>query len=147
MNYDRVIYKPPEVTRSRTEDKEIWWDVYVTTPMRAEHNIYGTLGLKEQKVHHHRDISTTGYKPGVCLQEQTREICFSGMSTTTAVPEVYIFYHSHHCWALEAVPKKLEENLQCLGMQRDKIQTIINRLQRAALLGSVKICKMVLKCN
>ena len=26
---------------------------------------------------------------------------------------------------LGAVPKNLEENLQCLGMQRDKIQTII----------------------
>ena len=49
--------------------------------------------------------------------------------------------------ALGAVPKNLEENLQCLGMQRDRIQTIINRLQRAALLGSVKICKTVLKCN
>ena len=36
MNHDRVIYKPPEVTR--TEDKEIWWDVYVTTPRKVEHN-------------------------------------------------------------------------------------------------------------
>ena len=36
MNHDRVIYKPPEVTR--TEDKEIWWDVYVTTPGKVEHN-------------------------------------------------------------------------------------------------------------
>ena len=36
MNHDRVIYKPPDVTR--TEDKEIWWDVYVTTPGKVEHN-------------------------------------------------------------------------------------------------------------
>ena len=36
MNHDRVIYKLPEVTR--TEDKEIWWDIYVTTPGKVEHN-------------------------------------------------------------------------------------------------------------
>ena len=36
MNHDRLIYKPPEVTR--TEDKEIWWDVYVATPGKVEHN-------------------------------------------------------------------------------------------------------------
>ena len=83
MNHDRVIYKPPEVTR--TEDKEIWWDVYVTTPGKVEHN---------------RPVMVlcSGYKPRACLQEQTAEIFVSSMSTTTAVPEVYIFYYRHHCW-------------------------------------------------
>ena len=147
MNHDRVIYKPPEVTR--TKDKEIWWDVHVTTPRKVEHNIPDMVlwDIKNRKctiIEISVSLDTNlefAYKSKqekyvslVCqLQQLYRRYTYSIIVITVG--------------ALGAVPKNLEENLQCLGMQRDKIQTIINRLQRAALLGSVKIRKTVPKCN
>ena len=147
MNHDRVIYKPPEVTR--TEDKEIWWDVYVAIPGKVEHNRPDMVlwDLKNRKctiIEISIPLDTNlelaykskqkKYMSLVCqLQQLYRRYTYSIIVSTVG--------------ALGAVPKNLEENLQCLGMQRDRIQTIINRLQRAALPGSVKICKTVLKCN
>ena len=147
MNHDRVIYKPPEVTK--TEDKEIWWDVYVTAPRKVEHNrpdmVLWDLQNKRCTI---IEISVPldtilefAYKSKqekyvslVCqLQQLYRRYTYSVIVITVG--------------ALGAVSKNLEENLQCLGMQRDKIQTIIKRPQRTALLGSVKLCKAELKCN
>ena len=147
INHDRVIYKPTEVTR--TEDKEIWWDVYVATPGKVEHNRPDMVlwDLKTRKctiIEISMPLDTNlelaykskqqKYMSLVCqLQQLYRRYTYSIIVITVG--------------ALGAVPKNLEENLQCLGMQRDRIQTVINTLQRAALLGSVKICKTVLKCN
>ena len=147
MNHDRVIYKPPEVTR--TEDKEIWWDVYVATPGKVEHNRpYMVLwDLKNRKctiIEISVPLDTNlelAYKRK--QQKYMSLICQLKQLSWRYTYSIIVITVG----ALGAVPKNLEENLQCLGMQRDRIQTIINRLQRAALLGSVKICKIVLKCN
>ena len=36
MGHEKVIYKPPEVTR--TANKEIWWNISMSTPEKVEHN-------------------------------------------------------------------------------------------------------------
>ena len=43
-----------------------------------------------------------------------------------------------------AIPKNLENNIKKLDIETDGVETIIKRLQKAAVLGSVKICKTVL---
>ena len=45
---------------------------------------------------------------------------------------------------LGAVPDNLTENLLALRIDQDKIVTTIHRIQRAALLGTIKISKTVL---
>ena len=42
------------------------------------------------------------------------------------------------------VPRNLELNLKKLELKADRINTVIERIQKAALLGTVKICKTVL---
>ena len=46
--------------------------------------------------------------------------------------------------ALGAIPKLLEENLKKLYAE-DRIPVIIQRIQKAALLGTVRVCKTILK--
>ena len=36
IGHEKVIYKPPEVTR--TKNKEIWWDISVSTPRKVKQN-------------------------------------------------------------------------------------------------------------
>ena len=47
--------------------------------------------------------------------------------------------------ALGAIPKTLTCNIQRLGITKEKTRTVIHRIQRAALLGTVKVCKTALK--
>ena len=42
------------------------------------------------------------------------------------------------------IPKNLENNIKKLDIETDRVETIIKRLQKAAVLGSVKTCKTVL---
>ena len=46
--------------------------------------------------------------------------------------------------ALEAIPKLLEENLKKLYTE-DRVLVIIQRIQKTALLGTVRVCKTILK--
>ena len=47
--------------------------------------------------------------------------------------------------ALGAVPKNLDLNLRKLNFEKEKIAVLIQRIQRAALIGTPKICKTVMK--
>ena len=53
----------------------------------------------------------------------------------------YIHTYIH---ALGAIPKLLEENLKKLYTE-DRVPVIIQRIQKAALLGTVRVCKTILK--
>ena len=47
--------------------------------------------------------------------------------------------------ALGAVPKNLDLNLRKLNFEKEKIAILIQRIQRAALKGTLKVCKTVMK--
>ena len=47
--------------------------------------------------------------------------------------------------ALGAVPKNLDLNLRKLNFEKEKIAVLIQRIQRAALTGTLKVCKTVMK--
>ena len=47
--------------------------------------------------------------------------------------------------AFGAVPKSLATNLGKMSLNKDRTEIIIQRLQRAALIGTLKVCKSVLK--
>ena len=47
--------------------------------------------------------------------------------------------------AMGAIPKNLEENLDKLHFTKDRIKVIIERLQKAALIGTMKICKTAMR--
>ena len=47
--------------------------------------------------------------------------------------------------ALRAVPKNLDLNLRKLNFEKEKIAVLIQRIQRAALTGTLKVCKTVMK--
>ena len=44
--------------------------------------------------------------------------------------------------ALGAVPKNLDLNLRKLNFEKEKIAVLIQRIQRAALTGTLKVCKL-----
>ena len=116
-----MSYKSPEVTR--TEDKEIWWDVYVATPEKVEHNrpdmVLWDLNNRKCTI---IEISVP-LDTNLELAYKSKEKKY--MSLVRQLQQLYRRYIYSiiviTVGALGAVPKNLEENLQCLGMQRDRI--------------------------
>ena len=49
--------------------------------------------------------------------------------------------------AFGTVTNELKENLQMLGLSGAKSDQIITAIQKKALIGTMKICKIVLKCE
>ena len=46
--------------------------------------------------------------------------------------------------SLGAIPVNLKQNLLKVGIEEDKIRTVTHRIQRAALLGTIRIGKTIL---
>ena len=46
--------------------------------------------------------------------------------------------------AMGAVPQSLEENVKKLNFAQDRIKTVTERMQKAALIRTMKICKTVM---
>ena len=46
---------------------------------------------------------------------------------------------------LGAIPRDLENKLKEIGIEPERIKTVIGRLQKAAVLGTMKVCKTVIK--
>ena len=147
MGHEKVIFSPPEITR--TENKEIWWDISVLAPGKVEQNKPDMVlwDLKNKKC----TIIEVTIPPDTNLEYAYINKQQKYMPLICEMQELYRMYTYHvvviTIGALGAVPKNLEENIRSLGIDNDRLQTLVNRLQKAALLGSVKICKTVMKCN
>ena len=50
--------------------------------------------------------------------------------------------------ALGSIPNRLNGNLERIGTEKSRVPQVAEIIQRAALIGSVKVCKTALKmCN
>ena len=122
MGHEKVIYKPPEITR--TENKEIWWDTSVSTPGKVEHNKPDMVlwDLKNKKciiieviipldtnLEYAYINKQQKYMPLICQMQQLYR------SYTYHMAVIMI-------GALGTVPKNLEENTRSLGIDNDSIQ-------------------------
>ena len=47
--------------------------------------------------------------------------------------------------ALRSIPHGLKQNLQRIGIHKARIETVTQGIQKATLIGSVKVCKTALK--
>ena len=44
-----------------------------------------------------------------------------------------------------SIPKNFHENLRKLNIQEERLNTVQQRIQKAAIIGTIKICKTVMK--
>ena len=121
MGHEKVIYKPPEVTR--TENKEIWWDISVSTPGKVEQSKPDMVlwDLKNKKctiievtvpldtnLEYDYINKQQKYMPLICQMQQLYRTYAYHMAVITIGD-------------LGAVPKNLEESIRSLGIDNDRI--------------------------
>ena len=141
---EKMNMKPPPVTSK--DQMEIWWDQQIRTITKIEKN-----------------------KPDIIIWHSDRQLCQIIEITVPLdtnlkkaykdkqekyIPLITNMQRVHRRYkyetviitmgAMGAVPQSLEENLKKLNFAQDRIKTVTERMQKAALIGTMKICKTVM---
>ena len=141
---DKMEMKPPPVTNK--DQMEIWWDEHIRTISKTEKNrpdiiIWHSDKRLCQIVEITVPLDTNLKKAYKDKQEKY-------IPLITNMQRVHRRYNYEtviiKMGAMGAVPKSLEETLKKLNFEQDRIQTITERMQKAALIGTTKICKTVM---
>ena len=142
---ERLIYKLPKVTKVR--ELEISWDNEIYTISKVDHNrpdmvIWDSTSKQCQIVKVTVSLDTN--LPKACKDKKQKYI-----PLVSQMQQMYREYKTSitiiAVGALGAIPKTLTCNIQRLGITKERTRTVIHRIQRAALLGTVKVCKTALK--
>ena len=136
--------KPPPVTSK--DQMEIWWDQQIRTITKIEKNkpdiiIWHSNRQLYQIIEITAPLDTNLKKAYKDKQEKYTLLI-------TNMQRVHRRYKYETViitmGAMGAVPQSLEENLKKLNFAQDQIKTVTERMQKSALIGTMKICKTVM---
>ena len=145
MKNEKINYNPPRVTIKN--EIELGWDMEIHTVTKVKKNqpdivlwnhelktcqiieITVPIDTNLKEAYHQKEI-----KYITLIAEMQRMYSDYKFSTTVIT-----------IGALGAVPKNLDLNLRKLNFEKEKIAVLIQRIQRAALTGTLKVCKTVRK--
>ena len=142
---ENMIYKPPPVTKKN--NLEIWWDKSITTATRVEKNwpdiiIWDTTSKICKIVDAGVPLDTN--PENVYQDKKSKYIPLIGQ-----MQQIYKDYKfmaiAITVGCLGSVPKKLPEELKQIPFNDEKLKLLIPRMQKAAILRTVHICKTTMK--
>ena len=141
---NRLILHPPEVTNNG--DQEIWFDIMIKTTPKVVKN-KPDIVIWDKK-HMSCKIVEITVPLDTNLEKATKEKQLKYIDLVTKMQSMYKGYSFNtlviSVGAMGAIPKTLERNLHKLFPNKNNIDMIIQRLQKAAILGTVKVCKTVM---
>ena len=134
----------PDVTK--TTKAEMWWDQKVKTVARIEHNrpdmVFWDTKNKPCKLIEISVLLDNNIAHAYKLKQEKYIELISQMQRLYRGYKYSVIVITVGC--LGAIPDNLTENLLALEIDEDKIATTIHCIQRAALLGIIKVSKTVL---
>ena len=142
---EKLEYDPPPVKRQ--DNQEIWWDKYVKTANKIKKNRPDiTIWDTQKKICQIVEVSV----PLDMNLSQVREDKES--KYLPLISQMQRMYNNYKIevipvlvGALGSIPHGLKQNLQRIGTDKARIETVTQRIQKAALIGSVTVCKTALK--
>ena len=141
----KPIYNSPLVA---TKDRlEIWWDVDVQTVAKVKNNKPDIMLWKHEEKTCQLVEFTVPLDTNLANAYHQMEVKY--VPLISELQRMYLGYKFKTnvitIGALEAVPKILAANLEKLLTNKDRIPIVVQRIQRAALIGTSKVCKTTLK--
>ena len=142
---DEVKKKPETTTRSG--NIEIWWDKKISVQPPVENNrpdiVLWNLETKKCAI---IDICVP---MDVNVSREEKEKCDKYLLLSSRLQRLYPQYIYNVIpivlGSTGFIPKTLQNHLQGCGIKEDRIRSIIRRLQRKALYGSMKIVKTAMR--
>ena len=144
MNVEKLI-DPPEVTK--TADNGMWRDKKVRRVTKIKHNRPDMIYW--DKKHKQCEIIEISVPLDNNMQQEYKLKQGKYIELISKLQKMYHGYKysvitiTIRC--LGAIPVNLEQNILRLGISKEKLRTVIHRIQRAALLGSIRISKTILR--
>ena len=145
LKSDELTIKPPLVTKK--EEMEIWWDEPVQTIGKVEKNKPDMiLWYTDKKLCLIVEITVP---LDINLKTAYKEKEFKYIPLISNMQHVYSEYRFQmviiSLGAMGAIHKNMEENIEKLHFTKDRIKVVTERLQKAALIGTMKICKTAMR--
>ena len=137
----RQLPNPQAITKNGS--REIWWDLPVTTPVKVKHNRPDIIFWdNDEKKCIIIDVCVP-LDVNLSKQYQTKRDNYTPL--ISQLQRIYPTYRYSIVpvivGALGTVPKIITEDLKKIGIEKDKIDSVSKRIQKLALLGSLKIMK------
>ena len=143
-NLEKVI-DPPEVTK--IADAEMWWDKKVKTVTKIERNrpdmIYWDKKNKQFEIIEISVPLDNNMQQAYKLKQGKYIELISQLQKMYRGYKYSVITTTVRC--LGAIPVNLEQNILRLGISKERVRTVTHRIQRAALLGSIRISKTILR--
>ena len=144
LENEKLVYNPPPVTK--VGEIEIWWDEPIRTHPKVEKNrpdlVIWDTGQKLCKIVEITIPLDTNIATAYREKEKKYTQLISAMQQQYRGYKFLVIVIA--AGGLGCIPKNLELNLKKLGLKEGRINPTIERIQKAAILGTVKICKTVL---
>ena len=140
---DKMDMKPLPVTSK--DQMEIWWDQQIRTITKIEKKMPDIIWHSDRRLCQIVEITVP---LNTNLKKTYKDKQEKYIPLITNMQHV----HRRHNFetviitmgAMGAVPKSLEENLKKLSFEKVRIKTVTEQMQKAALIGTMKICKTVM---
>ena len=131
---------PPETTKAQVE---IWWDERAKTTTKVENNRPDIIIWRFDK--QLCQIVEIPIPLDINLRKAYKEKQEKHITLITNMQRIYKGYRYEliiiTVGAMGTIPKTLDDSPRKLNFDQDQIRSITERLQKAALIGTMKVCK------
>ena len=130
-----------------TPTKEIWWDKPLQTPKKIKHNRPDIVIWDRNRTT--CTIVEVGVPLDFNIASRQRNKADKYMPLMSELQQMYPGFKYQVApiilGALGTVPNRLKEELLKLNIAEDQVRNVIKRLQKTAIIGSIKIMKTFMK--
>ena len=130
-----------------TPTKEIWWDKPLQTPNKIEHNRPDIVIWDRNRTT--CTIVEVGVPLDFNIASRQRNKADKYMPLISELQQMYPGFKYQVApiilGALGTVPNRLKEELLKLNIAEDQVRNVIKKLQKTAIIGSIKIMKTFMK--
>ena len=145
LKKERLEFSPPEVTAKN--QLEVWWDQEIKTTRKVKQN------RPDMTIWNNEDITCKIVEVTCQLDTNLKQAYeLKQQKYIQLISQMQILYPKYKSSAviivvggMGSIPKNFDENLRKLNIQEERLNTVQQRIQKAAIIGTIKICKTVMK--
>ena len=145
LQNERLEFSPPEGT---TKDQlEVWWDQEIKITRKVKQN-------RPDMTKWNNEEMTCKIVEVTCPLDTNLQQAYElkQQKYIQLISQMQILYPKYKfstviivVGGMGAIPKNFHENLRKLNIQEERLSTVQQRIQKAAIIGTIKICKTVMK--
>ena len=145
LQNERMEFSPPEITTKN--QLEVWWDQEIKTTRKMKQN------RPDMTISNNEDM-TCKIVGVTCPLDTNLQQAYElkQQKYIQLISQMQILYPKYKfstviiaVGGVGAISKNFHENLRKLNIEEEKLNTVQQKNQKAAIIGTIKICKTVMK--